>query len=259
MSGEEFVRKVVLVTGASRGIGLEICRRFVELGAAVVMAARSESQLAIAVSSVCNRTLAHPFACDLSCEPEIDRLFAFIRDRFGRIDVLVNNLGAFSEKVEWNAIDHDLWIKSYETNTLSAYFCMVRASEMMVEQGVGGAIVNLGSSSALQLKRGRMHYSASKAAVNTITKIAALDLAKHQIRVNVVSPGPTLTERVQRRTDNPVEGLHEGERLKKIPMGRYASTTDIANAVIFLSSSQAEYITGAVLPVDGGYTIGETI
>jgi len=86
-----------------------------------------------------------------------------------------------------------------------------------------------------------------------------MDLAKHQIRVNVVSPGPTATEIASKKMQDPKQRAQEEARLKKIPLGRYASTVDIANAVVFLSSSMGEFITGAILPVDGGYTIGETV
>jgi len=254
---DEFTGKIVVVTGGSQGIGLEICRQFAELGATVISVARNPERLETAKAAIKNNANIHPYPCDLSIESEIEKLFSYISEKFSKIDILVNNLGAYSEKVAWNEIDHDLWIKAFETNVLSAYFCMVKATEIMIEKGIKGAIVNLGSSSALQLKRGRMHYSTSKTSINTLTKIAAMDLAKHQIRVNVVSPGPTATEIVQDRFGDPVQVLEEAERLKKIPLGRYASTSDIANAVLFLSSSMAQYITGAILPVDGGYTIGD--
>lgn len=248
-----------MVTGASQGIGLEICRQFSDMGANVISVARNQEKLENAKNSIKNSANIFPYPCDLSVEAEIDKLFGFVRERFQRIDILVNNLGAFSEKKDWNVIDYDLWIKTFETNVLSAYFCMVKAAEIMVENGTKGVIINVGSSSALQVKKGRLNYTVSKSALHTMSRVTAMDLAKHQIRVNVVSPGPTATEIVQSRMGDPVQVLQESERLKKIPLGRYASTADIANAVVFMSSSKAEFITGAILPVDGGYTIGETV
>ena len=256
---EEFEGKVVLVTGASQGIGLEICRQFSELGATVISVARNQEKLELAKNSIKNNTNVCAYSCDLSVKSEIEKLFAVVKEKFQRIDVLVNNLGAFSEKKDWNTINYDLWIKTFETNVLSAYFCMVRAAEIMVENKTKGVIINVGSSSALQVKKGRLNYTVSKSALHTMSRVTAMDLAKHQIRVNVVSPGPTATEIVQGRMGDPVQVLQESERLKKIPLGRYASTADIANAVVFMSSSKAEFITGAILPVDGGYTIGETV
>ena len=256
---EEFAGKVVVVTGASQGIGLEICRQFSDVGANVISVARNQEKLENARNSIINSANIFSYPCDLSVEAEIDKLFGFVREKFQRIDILVNNLGAFSEKKDWNVIDYDLWIKTFETNVLSAYFCMVKAAEIMVENGTKGVIINVGSSSALQVKKGRLNYTVSKSALHTMSRVTAMDLAKHQIRVNVVSPGPTATEIVQSRMGDPVQVLQESERLKKIPLGRYASTADIANAVVFMSSSKAEFITGAILPVDGGYTIGETV
>lgn len=256
---EEFEGKVVLVTGASQGIGLEICRQFSELGATVISVARNLDKLENAKNSIETNANVFPCPCDLSVESDIEKLFGFIKEKFQRLDVLVNNLGAFSEKKDWNVIDYDLWIKTFETNVLSAYFCMVKAAEIMVENKTKGAIINVGSSSALQVKKGRLNYTVSKSALHTMSRVTAMDLAKHQIRVNVVSPGPTATEIVQGRMGDPVQVLQESERLKKIPLGRYASTADIANAVVFMSSSKAAFITGAILPVDGGYTIGETV
>ncbi len=256
---EEFAGKIVLVTGASQGIGLEICRQFSDLGATVIPVARNQEKLKNAKNSIQNNSNVYPFACDLSGKAEIEKLFNMVREKFQRIDVLVNNLGAFSEKTDWDKIDYELWIKTFETNVLSAYFCMVKAAELMVENNVKGAIINIGSSSALQVKKGRLNYTVSKSALHTMSRVAAMDLAKHQIRVNVVSPGPTATELVGSRMINPEQREQEDIRIKKIPLGRYASTADIANAVVFLSSSKAEFITGAILPVDGGYTIGETL
>jgi NAD(P)-dependent dehydrogenase (short-subunit alcohol dehydrogenase family) len=259
MQSEEFTGKVVLVTGASQGIGLEICKQFTDLGAKVIMVARNIEKLDKAKDTIEHNSNAYTYSCDLSVNSEIEKLFGFVKDKFQRIDVLVNNLGAFSEKKDWNVIDYDLWIKTFETNVLSAYFCMVKAADMMVKNETKGVIINVGSSSALQVKKGRLNYTVSKSALHTMSRVTAMDLARHQIRVNVVSPGPTATEIVEERMKDPEQWAEEKIRLKKIPLGSYASTTDIANAVVFLSSSKAKFITGAILPVDGGYTIGETV
>ena len=251
MQSDEFAGKVVMVTGASQGIGLEICKQFSASGAIVIMVARNIEKLELGKNQIGNDDKIYTYSCDLSIESEIDNLFGFIREKFQKIDVLVNNLGAFS--------DYDLWIKTFETNVLSAYFCMVNAADIMVEKKIKGVVINVGSSSALQVKKGRLHYTTTKSALHTLSRVTAMDLAKHQIRVNVVSPGPTETEIVHERMQDPEQRAQEEVRIRKIPLGRYASTTDIANAVIFLSSSKAEFITGAILPVDGGYTIGETV
>lgn len=256
---DEFDGKVVVVTGGSQGIGLEIGRQYSKLGATVILVARNSAKLEAAKSTFGTGANLSIYACDLSVVTEIEHLFSEIESKFPKVDILVNNMGAFSEKIGWDEIDHELWINAFDTNTLAAYFCMVKASAIMIKNGIKGAIINVGSSTALQLKKGRLHYTVTKSAIHTLSRVTALDLAKHQIRVNVVSPGPTATEVVQKRMDDPSQSGQEEERLKKIPLGRYAKPADIANAVVFLSSSSAQYITGAILPVDGGYTIGETI
>jgi len=256
---EEFNGKVVVVTGGSQGIGLEIGRQFSDLGATVILVARNLVKLQVAKNKLENGSNVHIYSCDLSVVTEIELLFTEIKEKFQKIDILVNNMGAFSEKTEWDKIDHDLWINAFNTNTLAAYFCMVKTAKIMIDNGNSGSIINVGSSTALQLKKGRLHYTVTKSAIHTLSRVTALDLAKHQIRVNVVSPGPTATEIVQKRMEDPSQKGQEEERLRKIPLGRYANPSDIANAVIFLSSSLARFITGAILPVDGGYTIGETV
>ncbi|MEA4930717.1 MAG: SDR family oxidoreductase [Anaerolineaceae bacterium] len=259
IQANEFNGKVVLVTGASQGIGLEIARQFSELGACVIMVGRHSEKLDIAKNSINNNFKIFTYACDLSNESEIEGLFTFIRNKFQILDFLVNNVGAYSEKTAWNEIDYDLWLKTFETNVLSAYFCMVRAADIMAANQTGGAIVNIGSSAALHLKKGRLHYSVTKSSLHTLSRVAAMELAKQRIRVNVVSPGPTATETVKKWMADPELREQEEIRRKKIPLGRYAEPVEIANAVVFLCSNMAEFITGAILPVDGGYTIGETV
>jgi NAD(P)-dependent dehydrogenase (short-subunit alcohol dehydrogenase family) len=145
--------------------------------------------------------------------------------------VLVNNLGAYSEKVDWNKIDHDLWIKTFETNTLSAYSCMVKAANIMIEKCIKGAIVNLGSSSALQLKRGRMHYSVSKASVHTLTKVAP-GPGEIPNRVIVVSQA-LLPPRLFKAEWETVQVAKKRKDSRKSAWDMLNS--DIANAVSFLA------------------------
>jgi NAD(P)-dependent dehydrogenase (short-subunit alcohol dehydrogenase family) len=256
---EQFKGKTVLVTGASQGIGLEIVRLFAQAGATVIMVARRKEQLELGRLTIDDNSNVYSVPCDLSVESDINRMFETVTQISGKLHYLVNNVGSFSEKVTWDDIDHDTWIKSYDTNTLSAFFCMRNAVRIMKTHSIAGSIINIGSSTALQLKNGRLHYTVTKSALHTLSRVVALDLAPLMIRVNVVSPGPTATEIVQKRIDDPTQSAMEEERLRKIPLGRYARTRDIANAVMFLSSEEASFITGAILPVDGGYTIGETV
>ena len=253
-----FTGQVVLISGSSQGIGLATAQAFSRCGAEVILVARERAKLEQARLSLPHpeQVAIHP--ADLSREVEFTGLFAFFEGHFGRLDVLVNNLGAFSEKRGWDSLSHETWVKAFETNTLSAYFCMQRAAALMSRQGIAGAIVNVGSSAALQLKKGRIHYTVTKASLHTLSQVAAMELASKGIRVNVVSPGPTATEVVQRRMADSSLAPAEQERMRKVPLGRFAKPEEIADAILFLSSPMASFITGAILPVDGGYTLGET-
>lgn len=254
----EFEGKVVVVTGGSEGIGLQIVKEYAKRNAKVAMVALRNEKIKEAIASAgVDKDNIKGFPCDLSVNEEIEKMAQSVLKEFGHVDILVNNVGSFSEKIEWDDIDDETWIKAFETNTLSAYYCTKYFAEDMIRKGINGSIVTTGSSTALQLKRGRLHYTVTKSALHTMMQVLAIDLARNNIRVNVVSPGPTATEKVQARIDDPSQAEAEIQRLKKIPMGRYANPVDIANAVLFLSSSKAGFITGAVLPVDGGYTIGE--
>lgn len=254
----EFEGKVVVVTGGSEGIGLQIVKEYAKRNAKVAMVALRKEKIIEAIESAgADKGNIKGFSCDLSVNEEIEKMAASVLEEFGHVDILVNNIGSFSDKIEWDSIDDETWVKAFETNTLSAYYCTKYFAKDMIEKGIQGSIVTTGSSTALQLKRGRLHYTVTKSALHTMMQVLAIDLAREHIRVNIVSPGPTATEKVQARINDPTQAEAEIQRLKKIPMGRYASPIDIANAVLFLSSSKASFITGAILPVDGGYTIGE--
>ncbi len=255
----EFEGKVVVVTGASKGIGLQTVKEFAARKARVVLVASNPDHIRTAMDSVREgREYVTGIPCDLSKPEEIQKLSRQVLDTFGTIDIVVSNVGAYSEKVPWDRIDEKTWHDSFSLNTLSSYYCAKYFGDFMIQHHIEGVIVCTGSSTALQYKRGRIHYTVSKSALHTLVQVLALDLARHHIRINVVSPGPTATETVQARMDDPARAEAEKIRLAKIPMGRYAEMSDIANAILFLASSKASYITGAILPVDGGYTIGET-
>lgn len=252
-----FKGKKIVITGASSGIGFGIAKCFAEEGALTILIARNPEKLDNAVQQIIETgSTIYRYICDVSRHEEIENTCRKIIDETGVPDVLVNNAGGFMGKIQWNEITPELWEEAIATNLLSVYYFTRYFATSMKENGVKGAIINIGSSSALQVKSGKMQYTITKSGVHTMTKVFALDLAQYGIRVNSVSPGPTNVERIQKRLEDAELAAQEMERLKKIPLKRFGTVKDIADAVLFLASEKASFITGAILPVDGGYTIG---
>lgn len=253
--------KNVVVTGGSSGIGYAIAKRFYEEGANVAIIGRNYDKLRDSIESIKEKVgnkneKISGFVCDVSNFSDVEKVSREIIHTFGIPNIIINNAAGFINKINWEEITDDIWDKSIKTNFLSVYYLTKVFVKPMIENSIKGSIVNIGSSAALQIKGDKMHYTITKVAVHTITKILALNLAKYGIRVNAVAPGPTLTERVESRFRDEDLLEQEKERMRKIPLNRYALPEEIAEAVLFLASEKASFITGAILPVDGGYTIG---
>ncbi|TCO54352.1 SDR family NAD(P)-dependent oxidoreductase [Actinocrispum wychmicini] len=241
--------KVALVTGATSGIGTAIASRLAEEGAQVLLTGRSATH----GTQLARRLPGSRFhAADLLREDAADELVASCVAAYGRIDVLVNNA----------AVDHtgDLVStpttevrETFEVNTFATLRLMQAAGRRMM--GTGGSIVNITSRLASVGVPTMGVYSASKGAVLALTRAAAVELAPYHIRVNAVAPGMTRTPLYQAWLDRlPDPAAAERDVLARIPLGRLASPEDIAAAVSYLASDDAAYITGASLPLDGGYT-----
>ncbi len=254
----EWKNKVVVVTGANRGMGLQIAKSFLAEDAKVVLIGRDEKKLQDGMATIkSGKENAVAMVCNLEDVTSIEKTFADIVQNVGAIDVLVNNAGAYSESAAWDGITPEKWEGALALNTLAPYHCSVAAVHSMQAAQKKGCIVNVGSSTALQFKTGRTHYTVSKVGEHALSQIMAMDLAQMGIRVNMVSPGPTMTETISSRMKDDTLRPLEEERMKKVPLGRYADMQDIANAVMFLASEEkAGFLTGVILPVDGGYTLG---
>jgi len=247
---QRFANKIAIVTGAGNGIGMHIATRLAQEGAAVVLADKEDD----AAKKVCAQIVAaggKAAACkvDVSRQPEVDAMIAFTRERFGRVQIMINNAGIGSQK-HFLEPQPDILQKVLAVNVVGTFICAQAAARDMVEAG-GGAIVNFSSHSGFLGSSGRAAYAASKAAIIGMTRVMAVDLAAHNIRVNTVAPGTVATERIKQS--------HNDERretwLRTIPMGRYGEPHEIAAAALFLASEDASYMTGQTIAVDGGFTI----
>lgn len=236
--------KVALVTGSTNNIGKSIAEKLAKEQYHVVVTSRNEAEAKSVADSL--RGKGSYFRVDFSDAGAIEGLFRFIKDRFHRLDVLVNNV-AYTKNESILNCDLNTWEYTINTNLRSYYLCTKFASEIMKEQG-GGNIVNITVSSSRGLKD-KFSYIVSKGGVNSLTMCAALDLAPFNIRVNAVGSGLVGTpvgyrEYVNRPYENP-----------RIPIGHIGRPEDVGEAVSFLISEKAKYIVGAILPVDGGVNI----
>ena len=247
--------KVALVTGGSRGIGLSTSRRLLDRGASVVLTARKLEGLEAARLELAEAGFDRVavYAAHSSSESGMREAFSVALERFSGMDIVVNNAATNPSMDSLAEIDLALFDKILDTN-LRGYLVVAREGiRRMRELGGGGVIINISTIAACKAMRGLGAYGISKAAVNSLTRTLASELAAEKIRVNGVAPGLVRT------------GLSEAlwkdemvaeDMLKAIPLNRIAEAGDIAGAVAFLASEAAAYITGQTLVVDGGMLAG---
>ncbi len=243
--------KTAVITGAGSGMGEAMAELFVREGANVVLADISGNQDSVASALGDVAIAVH---CDVSQEDQVQSMIRACEARFGKLDILCNNAGFGGGMAPLADQTSETWDRVHAVNIRGVFLCMKYGIEAMLRSG-GGAIVNTGSASAVIGWKGHSIYGAAKAGVHQMTKAAALDYAKAGIRVNAIAPGTMWTGLVPQSKDVP-EPPKDGFRLAGIPMDRWGTATDIANAALFLASDEAAYITGVILPVDGGYCIG---
>jgi NAD(P)-dependent dehydrogenase (short-subunit alcohol dehydrogenase family) len=239
--------KVALVTGAARGIGLAVAKRFLAEGWHVALLDIEDALLRDAVAGLENpdRTLA--LHCDVSDAEAVHKAMQALSARFGRLDALVNNAGVavFAPLLETSDAD---WERVLAVNLTGPFLCTKAAAPLMREHG-GGAIVNITSISAVRASTLRSAYGTSKAGLAHLTKQLAVELASLGIRVNGVAPGPVDTAMAKAvHTPEIRADYHDA-----IPLNRYGLEEELAEAVFFLCSDRSSYITGQILAVDGGF------
>jgi NAD(P)-dependent dehydrogenase (short-subunit alcohol dehydrogenase family) len=243
--------KTAVITGAGSGMGRAMALLFAREGAKVVLADISGKQDELAAQIGEAAVAVHANVAD---EADVQNMIATAETRFGRLDVLVNNAGFGGGMMRLHEQTTENWDRVHSVNIRGVFFCMKHGVISMLKSG-GGSIVNIGSASAVVGWKHHSIYGAAKAGVHQMTRAAALDYAEDKIRVNAIAPGTIWTGLVKQSEEHPTPpaGVF---RLPGIPMDRWGLASEIANAALFLASDEASYITGTILPVDGGYCIG---
>jgi 3-oxoacyl-[acyl-carrier protein] reductase len=244
--------KSAIVTGAGRGIGKAIARRFLHEGAGVLICDLEPERLEAAREELAAIGTVQSEVVNVTSREEVERLVDRAREEFGRIDILANNAG-ISRFEPFLEITDENWNDTLAINLTGAFLCSQVVAAEMKNQG-SGAIVNMGSTNGILGEEGLAHYNASKAGVILLTKTMAIELAPHNIRVNSVCPGFILTE-LQLESGMSEEAIRDYTSL--IPLNRYGGVEEVANAFAFLASDEASFITGTELVVDGGQTCRE--
>jgi glucose 1-dehydrogenase len=243
-----FEGKGVLVTGGAQGMGRAIAERFLEEGGSVVVL-DLDAEL---VERTARELSAVAVAGDVSRREDVRRAVETCVERFGRLDVLVAQAG-IGDLRPLLEIDDAAWNRMLSVNLTGVFLSVQEAARVMAADGRGGAIVVTSSTNAFYVEKHTAHYSATKGGIWTFVRNAALDLGQHGIRVNSVLPGIIRTRLGEPLIEDPVAGP---EYLKRVALGRFGEPVEIANAVLFLASEEASYVTGEGLVVDGGATLG---
>lgn len=247
--------KIVLITGSGSGIGQVTAKLYAQEGATVIVSDINEKggeETRDAIIAAGGKAVF--MSSNVADYEAVKKLIADIVEQFGRLDVAVNNAGVANRKPQRTAdADVEDWDRVISVNTTGVFYCMKEELKQMMAQG-GGSIINIASIAGLRGLPNSLSYVASKHAVVGMTKTAAMEYARHNIRINAVCPVFTVTPMFQPDAmDQISEGL--SRKLKSgVPMKRFAEASEMAEAILWLGSDKASFITGHALPVDGGLT-----
>jgi 3-oxoacyl-[acyl-carrier protein] reductase len=240
-----FQDKVVIVTGGAQGIGYEIALQFAKERARLAIFDVNEEQLNQALTNLKVHSQVLGLKVDVTNLEEVEKNINKIIDNFGRVDILVNNAGITRDNLLLRLSEND-WDRVISVNLKGAFNCVKAVSKPMIKQRYG-KIINISSVIGIMGNAGQVNYAASKAGLIGVTKSLAKELGSRNITVNAVAPGYIRTAMTDKLDDKIKERMFQ-----LIPLGRFGEASDVAKAVLFLASSDADYITSQVLVVDGG-------
>ncbi len=245
--------KVVVVIGASRGIGAAIAAAYAATGARVVIAARDLGRLhRVAETITATGADAHPVKCDVTNDGDVAHLIRHVVDHFGALDIACNNAaGGGHPPTPLAEVTPEQFDSAYRVNLRGVFIAMHHEITAMLANEHGGAIVNISSTAGHQGVAGLAAYVTTKHGLEGLSKVAALDYADRNIRVNVIAPGPILTDNLANAGERAQQGAAAA-----IPMRRIGQPDEVAAAAVWLSSDAASFITGTSLLVDGGRLAG---
>ena len=251
----DFKDKVVVVTGAERGIGLAIASGFAKCGANIIVAGLMDEEF----SNAQEKITAYGVQCccihtDVSDEASVKNMVAFVKEKFGRIDILVNNAG-INKLAPAEEMPLEVWQRIINVNLTGPFLVCREVGSLMIEQG-GGNIVNIASMSGLvvnPLPQQQCAYNSSKAGVIMLTKCLANEWAERGIRVNAIAPGFTRTPLTKKRLDTPGDPAVK-KWIEGTPMNRVADPEEMVGLALYYASDLSTFTTGTCMPIDGGYT-----
>ncbi|WP_079989443.1 SDR family oxidoreductase [Candidatus Protochlamydia phocaeensis] len=251
--GQRFTDQVVIVTGASRGIGRGIANLFADEGAKVMLVGRDEERLKGVQAAIQKKgKKAFYIQADVSNPKDMESMVQDTLKHYGKVDVLCHNAGIYPHaRLENMTLEE--WQKVINVNLTGTFLAVKACLPCMKAQGCGKIVITSSISGPRTALPGYSHYTASKGGIAGFVKTAAVELAKYRININAVEPGNIMTEGLENLGEEHIQNM-----IRAIPLGRLGTPEDVAHAILFLASKEADYITGQSLIIDGGQTLPES-